>query len=91
MEVYGNTGYVITDNRSDMRIRLKNDKTEQKNSLPEREAPYNDPFALFAAVIRGEITLPEYDLSSLENNMIVVEILEAAKISARTGKSVKLN
>lgn len=91
MEVYGKTGYIITDNRSDMRIRLENDKTERKNSLPERPAPYNDPFALFAAVLKGEIILPEYDLSSLENNMIVVQILEAAKISARTGKAVKLN
>jgi hypothetical protein len=41
--------------------------------------------------VRKEITLPKYDLSSLENNIIVVEILEAAKQSAKTGKVVKLN
>lgn len=90
MEVYGETGYVFADNRSEMRIRSENDKKEQKYSLQGREAPYDDPFAFFAAVVRGEITLPKYDLSSLENNMIVVEILEAAKKSAETGKSVKL-
>jgi len=35
--------------------------------------------------------LPAYDLSSLENNLIVVEILEAAIQSSRTGKKVMLN
>ncbi len=90
MELYGVTGYVFTDNRSEMRIRLENDKTERKDSLPERKAPYDDPFALFAALVRKEITLPKYDLSSLENNMVVIEILEAAKKSAKTGKAVKL-
>ena len=90
MELYGSTGYVLADNRSEMRIRLENDKTERKNTLKELKTPYNDPFALFAALVREEITLPKYDLSSLENNMIVVEILDAAKKSAKTGKAVKL-
>ncbi len=35
-------------------------------------------------------TKPMNDLSSLENNLIVVEILEAAKKSAKTGKTIKL-
>lgn len=34
--------------------------------------------------------MPPYDLSSLENNMLVVEILEAAKESVKTGKKIKL-
>ena len=90
MEVYGATGTVFADNRSEIRIRLENDKAERIEILKEREAPYDDPFALFAALVRKEITLPAYDLSSLENNMIVVEILDAAKRSAKTGKAVKL-
>jgi predicted dehydrogenase len=90
MEVYGATGTVITDNRSDMRVRLEKDKEEKKDVLKEREAPYDDPFAFFAALVRKEITIPPYDLSSLENNMIVMEILEAAKQSAKTGKVVRL-
>lgn len=91
MEVYGKTGYIIADNGTDIRTRLKDDKTERKESLKKLGAPYNDPFSLFAALVRKEIELPKYDLSSLENNMIVVEILEAAKKSARTGKAVRLN
>lgn len=90
MEVYGATGYVISDNRTKMRVRLKGEKEEQTEMLNEREAPYDDPFALLAAVVQKKITLPAYDLSSLENNMIVVEILESAIQSARTGKKVVL-
>lgn len=90
MEVYGATGYVISDNRSTMRTRLKGEKIERTETLGEREAPYDDPFALLAAVVQKRITLPPYDLSSLENNMLVVEILESAIKSAKTGKKVIL-
>jgi predicted dehydrogenase len=90
MQVYGATGYVISDNRSKLRTRLKGENAEQAQTLSEREAPYDDPFALLAAVTQKKITLPPYDLSSLENNMLVVEILEAAIKSAKTGKQVKL-
>lgn len=90
MEVYGATGYVISDNRSRMRTRLKGESAERTETLNEREAPYDDPFALLAAVVQKKITLPAYDLSSLENNMIVVEILDAAIQSAKTGRKVML-
>ena len=90
MEVYGKTGYVISENRHDLRYRLNEQETEKHEKLAERPVPYNDPFAVFAAVINGELTLPPYDAYSLENNMQVVEILDAAKESARTGKTVQL-
>jgi predicted dehydrogenase len=90
MEVYGKTGYIISENRYDLRYRLDERDAEKKEKLGERKAPYDDPFALFAAVISGEIDLPPYDVYSLENNIQVVEILDAAKESARTGKTIKL-
>ena len=90
MEVYGKTGYIFSDNRSDIRFRLNENKQEQKEILAERKTPFDDPFALFEAVIRNKITLAPYDLSSLENNMIVVEILDAAKKSSATSTIVKL-
>ncbi|MCJ8166624.1 Gfo/Idh/MocA family oxidoreductase [Pontibacter sp. E15-1] len=90
MEVYGRTGYVYSDNRTDLRYRLSEKQSEQHEKLAERPAPYDDPFALLAAVVRHKITLAPHDLSALENNMVVMEILEAAKESARTGKTVKL-
>ncbi len=93
MEIYGEKGVVYADNRHDMRIRISEGYdgfSEEKFKLEEREAPFDDPFRLFIAVIRGEIELNPSDLSSLENNMIVVEILEAARESAKTGKSIEL-
>ena len=93
MEIYGVTGAVFADNKYELRLRMAQgydgfEETLQK--LPERERPYDDPFSLFKAVIRNEVTLPPYDLSSLENNLLVVEILDAARESAAKGKVIKL-
>jgi predicted dehydrogenase len=90
MEVYGSKGYIYSDDRATMRYRLSENEKEVSLQLPERKAPYDDPFALFVAVIRNKISLPPFDLSSLENNMLVMEILEAAKKSAASGKAIKL-
>ena len=94
MEVYGKTGVIYADNRNDFRLRLAegyDGYQETKRRLDERPSPYNDPFAFFAAVIKKEIALPPYDLSSLENNLIVMELLDAARVSAKKGKAVKIN
>ena len=88
MHIYGNKGYIYQDNAKDMRIYA--DKKESKfvaDNLPE---PYNDSFRYLKAAVRGEIKVKPTDLSSLENNLIVVEILEAAIESNRTGNVVKL-
>lgn len=93
MEIYGKRGIIYQDNRHDLRVRMSKGYdgfTETPYHLEERPAPYNDAFSLFAAVVRGDITLPPYDLTSLENNMIVMEILDAAKKSAAKNKTVVL-
>jgi predicted dehydrogenase len=90
MEVYGTGGAIYADDRTHLRIRqatAKNEFSETGFILKAPETPYHDPFAQFAAIIRNEITLPSFDLSSLENNMLVVEILDAARKSAKTGKT----
>lgn len=94
MEVYGTTGAIYADNRVDLRVRIAEGYDgfkEETLKLPERSAPYHDPFSLLAAVVNSEIRIAPSDLSSLENNLIVVEILEAARQSARTGKTVRLS
>ncbi len=50
---------------------------------------YKDHITYLEAVLSGKIK-PENDLSSLSNNLIVVEILEAAKKSAETGRRIEL-
>ncbi len=53
-------------------------------------AVYEDPFSYFADVIRGKIKLPDNGVYSLQTNLMVVRILEAARESAKTGKTVVL-
>jgi predicted dehydrogenase len=93
MEVYGTDGAIYADNRTQLRVRTataKNEFSEKTYTLPERSPLFNDPFEQFAAIIRKEISLPNFDLSSLENNMLVVEILDAARESAKSGKTILL-
>ena len=54
--------------------------------------PYEiaNPFHYLAAAVHGNLTIHPSDLSALENNLLVVEILTAAVKSAKTGKPVKL-
>lgn len=90
IEVYGQTGYAIAQNRHRIRVRTRDDPGEKTLNLPDPEAPMDDPFAYLAAVLRGKVQVKPMDLSSLENNLIVVEILDAAIESARTKKTVQL-
>ena len=94
MEIYGLKGAIYADNRHDLRIRISegyDEFSESRMKLEEMPIPYNDPFLLLTALVRDEIKLKNYDLNSLENNMIVVEILEAARTSAKEKKTVFLD
>ncbi len=94
MEIYGLTGAVYADNRNTFRLRIAEGYDGFKEStleLPEHQAPYNDPFRYMAAVVRGEIQVAPTDLSALENNMIVMEILDAARQSAASGERILLD
>jgi predicted dehydrogenase len=89
IEIYGKTGYILADRNES---KLKTSSREPVTAIPgvKPGRPYDDPFAYLAAVAHGEVKIAPSDLSSLENNLIVVEILEAAKESARTGRAVFL-
>ncbi|NDV96055.1 gfo/Idh/MocA family oxidoreductase [Dysgonomonas sp. 521] len=88
MHIYGNKGYIYQDNATDMRIGAGEKETKfVAGKLPE---PYNDSFYYLKAAVRGDIKVKPADLSSLENNLIVVEILEAAIKSNNTGEVIRL-
>ncbi len=93
MEVYGVDGAVFADNRTDFRIRIPtgyDTYDEKSETLPGRDAPLDDPFAYFRAVVRGELSPGPYALSSLENNLLVMEILDAARRSAVSGRGIEI-
>ena len=87
LEVYGATGYAIATGGNSLRVRLP-DRQEQasKPVLPQDHAP--DELAYLVGVVRG--TVVPSGLSSLENNLIVTEILDAARESAKGGRTIQL-
>jgi predicted dehydrogenase len=89
MEVYGATGYAIATDKNHLRMRQEHDSSEQMHEvswLPDME---KDSLTYLAAVLNGKIT-PKGDLSSLDTNIVVMQILDAARESVRTGKTVHL-
>jgi predicted dehydrogenase len=93
MELYGRKGVIYADNRNTLRMRIAKGYDgfdETVLNLTEPASPYDDPFAYFKAVIRNQIQMKPYDLSSFENNLLVMEILDAARQSAKTGKTIHL-
>jgi predicted dehydrogenase len=87
MEVYGENGYAITVGHDQVRVRLPK-KEEKLTDAQPLAAPDEDSVSYLRAVVLGG-RKPE-GLSSLETNVIVTEILDAARRSAATGKTVLL-
>jgi predicted dehydrogenase len=85
LEVFGEKSYLHSLNSNTMERR----DTVAYRKVEVKKAEYTDNLTYLAAVLRGKIH-PVNDLSSLENNLIVVRILEAARESAKTGKRVIL-
>ena len=90
IEIYGKSGFIKCLNRKDMTVMRSEKSGEQSMEAPELEAPNNDPFSYFMAVIRGDIVPDEHDLSGIYNNLVVMAILQAAITSAKSGKKFVL-
>jgi predicted dehydrogenase len=87
-EVYGQTGYVITVKRDNLKVRRAGEIEEQLIAAQKLPPPFNDSLTYLRAVVLDGLK-PDA-LSSLETNVIVTEILDAARQSAATGKTVHL-
>ncbi len=88
MQVYGRTAEISTILRDHAMI-TREGQAAVEEEAPKLSAPYDDSLRYFAAVVRGEID-DHGSLSSIETNLIVSEILDAARQSAHTGKTVTL-
>jgi glucose-fructose oxidoreductase len=94
MEIYGATGYVDTvyEDKSPgvkLRIRLPGEHSEHVEDAPPLAAPQNNSLNYLAAVLQGALK-PQHDLTSLDTNVTVVRILDAARRSAQTGRTINL-
>jgi len=89
MDVYGKTGYAKAIDPERIEVRKANDSEGQMMKGQPLTAPNDDPLHYMAAVLSGEIQEGD-SLSSLKNNVTASEILDAARQSAQTGKTVEL-
>jgi len=88
-EVYGEHGYAIATGGNNLRVKMEERRPEEiRTALPDLPPLERDSISYLTAVARG--TVKPSGLSSLENNVIVVEILDAARESVRTGRTVIL-
>ncbi len=88
IELYGQTGTVKTILRDGILVqRAENQKVEEQAAKP-LAAPYDDSIRYLRAVVLDKMK-PE-GLSSLKINLVVMEILDAARQSAASGRTVQL-
>jgi len=92
IEVYGQKGYVITVKRDDIRVRrsgegAKESREEQVAAKP-LPSPYDNSLSYLRAVVVNGMK-PDGP-SSLDINLTVTEILDAARRSAVSGKTIRL-
>jgi predicted dehydrogenase len=88
MEVYCQTGQVLVPQGDQMLVQSSHDAKPTEVAPPDLTGPNADPVSYFAAVVRKEIV--PTGLASLDVNVTVVEILDAAHKSVKTGREVKL-
>ena len=89
MDVYGRTGYAKAIDSQRVEVRTAKDSEGQVTKAESLNAPHDDPLHYLAAVLNGEIAEGN-SLSSLKTNITVSEILDAARQSAQSGKTVNL-
>lgn len=88
-EIYGAGGYVHCLDAARMRILRSGAEGMTQAEAPPLPEGRHDPFAWFAGVVRGSIRPAPYDLSSPENNAVVMQILDAARQAARQGRTLE--
>lgn len=87
MDVYGVSGAIQVADRTTLHLQKTGGEARALEPVP-LDPQYREPLGNFIAVVRGEI--PAHPLSSLETNLIVTEILDAARESARTHRGIAL-
>ncbi len=85
-EVFGETGYLHALDTANIVTRMR-ENIKGTLKTPPLTAPINDAILYLTAVLNGSLSGTD-DQSSLNYNMVVMEILDAAKRSAKEGKRI---
>lgn len=89
MEVYGVSGSIVTVASSEVSVRLPQESRAAMQKAQPIPAPYDDSLTYLRAVLLEGVKPDAF--SSLETNVIVTQILDAARRSAATGQTIKLD
>jgi glucose-fructose oxidoreductase len=89
MEVYGRTGSAKTILRDKVDVRREGEKESHVETAAPLDAPNDDSLHYLAAAINGQVH-DTNGLSSLKTNLVVTQVLDAARRSAETGRTVML-
>ncbi len=87
MEVYGTEGSMVTVGATNVTVRFKGDAKESDIVAPALARSESGSLAYLAAVLHGEVQ-DAGDLSALDTNVVVMQILDAARQSAASGRTV---
>lgn len=88
VEVYGTGGEVITGGKDALVVRKVGENQGKKVEAPPLVPPEDDEFRYLRAVVVDGLN-PQGQ-GSLEINVVVAEVMDAARESAKTGKTVKM-
>ena len=89
MEVYGTAGTMVTVGSAGVLVRFKGDAKPAETVAPKLPPAESGSLAYLAAVLHGTVS-DRGDLSALDTNLVVMQILDAARTSAATGRTVTL-
>ena len=89
MEVYGTKAYAIAVDPTHVKTRTSEREAEEEAIATPLTPPEDTSLHYLAAVVRKQLN-PQGDLTGLDTNVTVVQILDAARHSAAEGKTVML-
>ena len=90
MEVYGTKGIAVAIDPTRYSTRFSYKEVPMPTTATPLAAPEDTSLHYLAAVVRKQF-VPKGDLTALDTNMIVMQILDAARQSAATGKTIQLH
>ena len=89
IQLFGESGVLSTPDGKTLLLRRRGESADRALETPS--PTFADPFAFLAAVVRGRAKVADADPSSLDNALTVARILDAARRSAATGRTIALD
>jgi len=89
MEVYGTKAEAVAVDPTHIKSRTTQSESNEDTTATPLTPPNNTSLHYLVAVVRKQLD-PQHDLNSLDTNITVIQILDAARHSAAEGKTITL-